>query len=162
MKYLLVFILLFSTVQAQTNWKAIGIKSALMFTAGFADGVAEQIRIDYSQFKRTHPNANDQFWNPNKSWINKYADGLQPYEVQWYHFGNAPYYKERFPFSSTIFVNTTDGYHLARSYRNFAMITAIVVPINGKKNFKQYAIEAIAYFVSYGAGFTLSYDVIYK
>jgi len=163
MKHLILITFLLTSMMSfsQPDWNVIIKKSALMFVGGFADGTAETLRVHYNEFKEVHPNANDSYWNPSKSWYNKYADGLQPYQNKWYHLGIKPAYKERFPYSTTVFAWTTDGYHLLRTGRNMLLITAIVIPINHKKSFKNYAIEAVSYSIVYGAGFTLAWDVIY-
>lgn len=64
------------------------------------------------------------FWNKDLSWINKWAthkdlyDGV-PIESHfrlWYYLWlYKPKYKERFPFSSTVLVFLTDGWHLMKS-----------------------------------------------
>lgn len=57
----------------------------------------------------------------SESWKNKwywnitvqYGKHRLPYESKWYYFGlYKPEFKERFPFSSTILVFTTDKWHL--------------------------------------------------
>ena len=57
-----------------------------------------------------------QFLNTNLSWTNKWkldSEGyLQLPEKKWYYFGVYPKFKEKFAYSSTIFVSLTDGEHL--------------------------------------------------
>ena len=162
MKHLLSILLITLAISCSSqDWKHIVMRSGLVFVGGFADGTAESLRVHYSEFKAVHPNANDQFWNPTESWYNKYAEGLQPYTKQWYHFGVYPVYKERFPYSTTMLAWSTDGYHLLRTTRNVMLVAAIAIPINHKKSFKNYLIEAGSYVVAYGLGFTLAYDIIY-
>lgn len=128
----------------------IVLSSSLLLISGFCDGTSEVLKIKYTSFEKVFPNANDQFWNYNISWSNKYKKGSPP--------------DARFPGSKTAFVWTTDGYHMMRMIRNCTMIGAVVIPI-GKgfhKNWKQYAKEGIIYYVSYTAGFNLAYDVVFK
>lgn len=155
MKKLLTILLLFSlTVQAQIipkeAIKPLAIKSGLMMLSGACDATAEVVRINYSYFDAIFPNANSQFWDAKKSQGNKWKNGNSK---------NG----EKFFLSSTALAWTTDGYHLMRTMRNVTMITAIVIPIGGKKkNWKQYAAEGLIYYCSYTSGFTLMYNVVFK
>ena len=45
-----------------------------MTVAGASNGVTEVLRHDYASFERMFPEANDEFWNPNISWKNKYKN----------------------------------------------------------------------------------------
>jgi hypothetical protein len=110
--------------------------------SGSFDATAEVLRINYSYFEKVHPGANPEFWNPNESWVNKWKNG-------------DPAQGEKFPLSSTALVFTTDAYHLFRMGRNVTMITAIVIPIGKRKNWKQYVVEGSIYYLSYTAGFKL-------
>jgi hypothetical protein len=160
MRWLLIFILLFPlTAQPQQSYTVkvefkpinpVVIRGGLMFLSGMADGTAETLRIDYSDFKAVFPNANDQYWNPNISWRNKWRNGDKAQG-------------ERFFLSSRSLVFTTDGYHQMRMLRNTFMVTALVIPLGGKKkSFKQYAKEGVIYYLCYTAGFTLTFDLIFK
>jgi len=147
MKTLLTTLLLLIalTAPAQIDWKTVSIRSAIMFTSGFCDGTSEVLKVKYDRFDKVM-HFNDQFWDYNKSWTNKYST----------------YPKERFPMSTTALVWATDGYHMMRMIRNCTMITAIVIPIGKHKNWKQYAAKGLIYYCSYTAGFNMAYDVIYK
>jgi len=134
------------SASAQMDWKHVAIKSGLLFTSGFCDGTSEVLKVKYERFEAVHPNCNDQYWDYNVSWTNKYST----------------YPHERFPMSTTALVWTTDGYHMMRMVRNCTMITAVVIPLHGKKNWKQYVLEGCMYYISYTGGFNLAYDVIYK
>ncbi|MBK9357710.1 MAG: hypothetical protein IPN08_10040 [Bacteroidales bacterium] len=136
------------TVSGQT-WKPIAIKSGLLFTSGCFDATAEVCRINYTYFDNVFPGANDKFWDAKQSAGNKWKNGD-------YKQG------EKFLFSSTALVWTTDGYHLMRTIRNCTMIAAVTIDIGNKKPFKQYLIEAIIYYFSYTAGFNFTYNVIFK
>jgi len=129
--------------------KPIAIKSGLLIVSGFADGTAEVLRINYNQFDKVFPNANQGYWNPDRSWTNKWKNGN-------------PDDGDAYLFSSTALVWTTDAYHMARMVRNCTMITAMVIPIGKRKNWKQYVVEGSIYYLSYTAGFTLSYNGIFK
>lgn len=144
------------TVQAQfiipkEDLKPVLIRSGILMLSGGFDATAEVLRINYDQFAKVHPNANQNFWNPNESWRNKWKNG-------------DPNQGEKYFFASTALVWTTDAYHLARTGRNITAMSAIIIPIGKrhKKPFKQYAAEFVIYYVSYTAGFNLVYNGIYK
>lgn len=67
------------------------------------------------------------FWNPQVSWKNKWAQPYpQPPENKWYYFGFIPPYKERFAYSSTIFVFLTDGWHLSKALMLLCIMLSVV------------------------------------
>ncbi len=145
----LLIILLFIPLLTFGQNKNIILKASLMFVSGVADGTAETLRINYNDFHKVFPNANQQYWNPNISWTNKWKNGN-------YKEG------EKFPLSTTALVFTTDGYHQMRMIRNVFMITAITIPIGKRKHFREYLYEGAIYYVSYNLGFTVTYDLIFK
>lgn len=155
MKNLLLFLILllnlnlYSQIIPKEDLKPIIIKSTLLFISGGCDATSEVLRINYSQFEKVHTKANEQYWNPKVSYVNKWKNGD-------YTQG------EKFFLSSTALVWTTDGYHMLRMIRNSTMITAIVIPIGKRKNWKQYAAEAIIYYGAYTTGFNLMYNGVYK
>ena len=51
------------------------------------------------------------FPNSDNGSTAKWKYPLQDYSPKWYHFGIKPKYKERFPYSSTVFVFLTDAEH---------------------------------------------------
>lgn len=57
----------------------------------------------------------------------KWAFPLTPYQKRWYHFGIHPRHKERFPFSSTIFVFVTDQEHFYQFIQTVCIITLIAL-----------------------------------
>lgn len=126
------------------------LSSGLMLTSGFCDGTSEVLKIKYERFKNVFPGSNDQFWDYNISWTNKYKEGNPP--------------EARFLGSKSLLVWTTDGYHLMRMMRNATMIAAMTIPIKGGiyKNWRYYLLEGIIYYVSYTAGFNLAYDVVFE
>jgi len=132
------------------RWKPIALSSAFLLISGFCDGTSEVLKIKYESFERVFPGADDQFWNYNISWKNKYKDGVPP--------------EARFFGSKSALVWTTDGYHLMRMMRNVTMITAVTIPIsiNHRKSLKSYLLEGVIYYVSYTAGFNLAYDGVFK
>lgn len=135
--------------------KESGAKDAaglgLIFASGFARGFKEALGDHYGAVKRVFPNLNDQFWDPSKSWKNKYAD---------YDNGVSA---ERFPLSTTVLVGATDGRHLLGTIERAGMIGGtFVFCIDGKKRSKGYWVKKfIAATVVNMAGFTASYTVLF-
>ena len=130
-------------------------RSALVFLGGFISGAArglhETIHYHYSSFKRVHPNANDKFWNPEISWLNKYED----YPT----LGKQPNY-----FGSTTFLAwTTDAKHLTDAINTGALVgSTCLFTIGEKRKWWEYIIDMGVMFAGRSAGFYLTYDVIYK
>lgn len=123
--------------------------NSLIFTSGFFDGTAETLKFHYPNFKNRFPNANDDYWDPEKSWRNKYKN-------------NDPNQGSKFPLSTSGLVFLTDGYHLSRFARNSTMIVGITFKIGEKKKWHQYALDGLIKYGLYTAGFALSYDVLFK
>ena len=113
------------------------------YVAGFADGLNQTIAHHYGAFKRVHPGANDQYWNPDISWTNKGDNFLM----------------------RTVFVGTTDGYHLTRTIgrtaKRFNTMYAprIAIP---KQKWYWHVIDFAFLFVVESLGFHTTYSWIYK
>lgn len=80
------------------------------------------------------------FWSKEESWKNKWKvvgkDALAPSHKgdHWWYLGIIkPKYKERFPFSSTILVFTTDFWHLAQFFflKSIILGAFLFEPISG-------------------------------
>jgi hypothetical protein len=68
-----------------------------------------QFHFTESVFK----NLNAKFWNPEKSWQNKWKTSLSKNKILSFTVTDSKgHFKERFPGSSTIFVWLTDAFHL--------------------------------------------------
>jgi len=71
--------------------------------------------------------------NTTSSWKNKWAltstmgCTIKYDKNKWYHFGITPKYKERFPYSSTIFVAFTDGEHCFQFIKNISITVGIAL-----------------------------------
>ena len=140
---ILIFILLSFTCQAQ--FKKHIPSYALTFIGGFADGGAEALKWHYDQVD-ARLNLNDQYWNPQVSYRNKYAGGITANGA-------------KFPGSTTYLVWTTDGYHMMRMVRNVSITGAIIFHPYQKKKWHKYLIDFVGHMVVYQAGFALSYNL---
>jgi len=95
-------------------WYTYVIVGIMLIVAGISKAVQDKILYHFyeSRFKTMGT-----FWNPEKSWENKWKDG-------------DPEKGERFPGSSTIFVSLTDAWHLFGMIKNFTLVSAIAVASN--------------------------------
>ena len=99
----------------------------------------------------------DKYKNKDKSWGNKYFSPLNRYQKKWYYFGFVkPAYKERFPFSSTLFVFTTDYWH--RMQFLFLNSWMVALSINIGSNYIYSIISFIIIRLVYLLAFNISYE----
>ena len=121
----------------------------LCMLSGACDGLAETLKWHYSQFNARFANANPAFWNPAISWTNKYKnrDYLQ---------------RENFRQTSRAFDFTTDGYHLARMFRNVLVFSVIAFQFNSPCFWWQYLIIFASCYFAYSIGFSIIFDLVFK
>lgn len=154
MKRLVFFIMLLpvlcsAQMYTRAQVKNLAITGGLFYLYGVSKGYSDVLSFRYQNFKTIHPNANDQFWNPDISWTNKYKNG-------------DPALGPAFFGSTTVFVWTTDAPHLIPSAGKVCLIGAVVLKIGEKKKFKQYAIESVYYSLCASAGFWTIYEIRYR
>ena len=95
--------------------------SFLLLVIGFCfRGLNDEISHHFSKIKIGFIKNNPQFWDKNRSWLNKYKrnytkDGEFTVDLK----------KERFPFSTTQLVCFTDGFHLLRLFENICISSAV-------------------------------------
>lgn len=131
------------------------ITGSLMILSGMSDGLNQTLSFNYNNFKKVFPNANDNWWNPKISYLNKYKN-------------SDPTQGERFIGSKTFFVFTTDGYHFTRMVSNISTISSL--SIRGYYQFsnikKPIIIFILRDFLFYGLcrgiGFNIAYSLIFK
>ena len=110
---------------------------------------------------------NQQYWNPDISWRNKYAwdsEGeLIPVEdahigclMGWYYSLFNIKYLERWFTSATLTVFVTDGFHLTQFFFNWLLYTAFAVL------FQDFLIALIAYAIVRSLVFNLFYSIIFE
>lgn len=135
--------------QAQYEWKSKLPTFGLFFVSGAGDGLAEKLKHHYWEFKAQFPNANDQVWNPNLSWVNKWKvdeNGNVIYPLQ-----------ERYWGSSTVFSGLTDPYHGARTISRSTATVGTVIWIGRKQKWWHYLVDAAAITASRNIGFHTIY-----
>ena len=133
---LLLILSLFSKPKTE---KVIGF--GCIYLAGATYGLRETILWHYPQFKKVHPNANDQFWWWKLSYKNKYTSKV--------------------PFATTAMVFTTDGAHLTNTLHKTLMLGGVITIGSGKRNWKQYAKDFAIASITYNLGFHTTYSLIY-
>lgn len=138
------------------NLKQYVIPASTMFISGLLDGTIEAIKFHYySGFKRRFKNANDQFWNPDMSWTNKYKNGNPD---------DGPKFFE----STNSLVFTTDAYHGLRTAKNLVNTFTITFYINRarkdlrKMKFKKVLLDALILTTIRNIGFTTTYSILFK
>lgn len=136
-------IAIFLSVAGYCQTGAKVAKYTLPLIAGMADGLKERISYHYYTIPDTW---NQQFWNPQLSWRNKWKNG-------------DPNQGEAFPLSSTTLVFLTDGYHLLRTANRWAWIgcATISIQINTPKKWYLYLIDMATHWLGFVAGFHLTY-----
>jgi len=96
---LCLFVSLAVTLNAQLfskkEQKRILLTSSALLLSGSMDGTSETLKFKYNSFKTIFPYCNNQYWNPDLNWRNKWKSG-------------DPTKGEKFPLSSTVFVFTTE------------------------------------------------------
>jgi hypothetical protein len=116
---------------------------ALVAFAAACEAIMDKVQFHYfnSIFSDTNT-YNQLFWNPNESWKNKWASDLKT---------------ERFPGSSTIFVFTTDAWHLFKFFNHTAVFIGLPLLAFGSLNV---VLAVILARITYGLVFTLFFDHI--
>lgn len=143
-------------IHRKINVKQYILPGSAMLVSGFLDGTIEALKFHYyNGFKPRFKNIDDQFWDPDKSWRNKYKNGN-------------PEEGPKFKGSTNSLVCTTDAYHGLRTAKNLVNTFTLVFYINRtRKDFKKIklrkiAIDALILTTIRNIGFTASYSVLFK
>jgi hypothetical protein len=117
----------------------------LLFVA--ASSVAESImditNFHYDKSIFSQNKYKQTFWDPNKSWVNKWKSDLKT---------------ERFLGSSTIFVFTTDAWHLFKFFKNTFLFIGLPLLSLGSMNI---LLAVIIARIIYGLVFTFCFDKLF-
>ncbi len=142
--FLLLLLPLFTTAQYKIDKNKI-LTGSLIALSGSATGFNETLMHHYDKFKAKFPNANDKWFNPQESWVNKYKNG---------NCADG----DKFPMSSGLLAFTTDQYHLNAMVRDVSLLAAVTFKIGGKKQkFMYYVYDFLYYSACYSLGFYLTY-----
>lgn len=125
----------------------IYIVLTLLLLAGVSEAIMDKLQFHYSLsvFSRFNP----LFWNPDISWKNKWKNGdkLQG---------------EKFWLSSTLFVFTTDAWHLFKFFRNLFLFSGIFCMLFTSFSFTTSIITTIVLRIAYGVSFYVNYNHFLK
>ena len=124
----------------------------LQLLSGVSRGYEQVVVYHYSTFKADYPHINDNYFNPQISWKNKYKN-QDPNQGPAY-FG-----------STNILVWTTDFKHLMDVVSDVPNYVSITLPLtiqHGKINWKQIVARAITATLIREIGFNTVYSIIYK
>jgi hypothetical protein len=113
--------------------------------AAASEAVMDKVQFHYNKSIFKDAKYKQIFWDPNLSWVNKWKDSSAR--------------EEKFAGSSTIFVFTTDAWHLFKFYRNTALFIGLPLLFLNPINIVWTMIIAR---VVYGLVFTLFFDKILK
>lgn len=118
----------------------------LIIVAGFAEAVMDKLQFHYDKsiFLRF---ANQRFWNPEISWVNKWKNG-------------DPIYGEKFIGSSTIFVGVTDAWHLFKSIRTLSLFTSLLFVSLYLSDSIMLLLAFIAMRIIFGLAFTYFFNLL--
>ena len=121
------------------------ITGGLVLVAGSAKGFNETLVFHYKVFRMKFPDANHDWFDPRRSWRNKYKNG-------------DPDQGPKFPLSTSALIFVTDQYHLNQFIGRSAFLAAIVIKIGEKKRpVKHYLYDVLYYSACYTTGFAITY-----
>ena len=119
----------------------------LTIFAGLSEAVMDTLQFHFS--KSPFSKYNNQFWNPQLSWKNKYK------------LGN-PFFGAKFPGSTTIFVSFTDGWHSFKLLRNLFLFVGLCLIAIPCLNINYIIIYFISARILYGISFQLLFKELGK
>ena len=119
----------------------------LTIFAGLSEAVMDTLQFHF--YKSPFAKYNNQFWNPQLSWRNKYKKG-------------DPSLGPKFPGSTTIFVSLTDGWHLFKLLRNLFLFVGLCLIAIPCLNINYIIIYFIAARILYGISFQLLFKELGK
>ena len=108
--------------------------------AAVSESIMDKIQFHYDKSIFKNSKYNQLFWNPIESWKNKWKEDLKT---------------EKFIGSSTLFVFTTDAWHLFKFFRNTSLFIGLPLIAIGDMNV---ILSAVIGRVLYGLTFTLCFD----
>lgn len=112
----------------------------LITFAAVSESIMDKIQFHYDKSIFKNSKYNQLFWNPIESWKNKWKEDLKT---------------EKFIGSSTLFVFTTDAWHLFKFFRNTSLFIGLPLIVIGDMNI---ILSVVIGRVLYGLTFTLCFD----
>lgn len=138
----------------RVHWTEYIAPAGTAFVSGLVEGINQTLLWHYDRFEHRHPGADAEWWDPRRSYGNKWALKEN---------GKPDTGRERFFLSSTALAWTTDGYHLSGT-ADWWMVSATIVlhPSHVRRPLWRRAVEVLGYGICRKAGFHLVYSVYYK
>ena len=115
----------------------------LVAISAASEAVMDKIQFHFEKSIFSQDKYKQTFWDPNKSWVNKWKEDLKT---------------EKFLGSSSIFVFTTDAWHLFKFYRNTFLFIGLPLLSFGSINI---ILAAFIARVIYGLVFTFCFDKLF-
>lgn len=112
----------------------------LITFAAVSESIMDKIQFHYDKSIFKNSKYNQLFWNPIESWKNKWKEDLKT---------------EKFIGSSTLFVFTTDAWHLFKFFRNTSLFIGLPLIAIGDMNV---ILSVVIGRILYGLTFTLCFD----
>lgn len=120
----------------------IGLGLFLVVIAGLSEGVMDTLQFHFggSVFNKYE---NQDFWNPELSWMNKYKEDLKT---------------PSFFLSTSLFVGLTDAWHLFKMIRTLCLFIGTTISVYNL-DFIELCIVFIIARILFGLTFTLSFEI---
>jgi hypothetical protein len=112
----------------------------LIVLAAVSESIMDKLQFHYEKSIFSNESYKQAFWDPSKSWVNKWKEDLKT---------------EKFLGSSTLFVFTTDAWHLFKFIRNTSLFIGLPILALSSLNI---IIAIVLARVIYGLVFTLCFD----
>ena len=122
------------------------ISILLIFFAGASEAIMDKLQFHFDKSIFSNKDKYKQlFWNPIDSWKNKWKEDLKT---------------ERFAGSSTMFVFTTDAWHLFKLFRNLSIFIGIFFIAITPSSIIMTLIYILIIRIVFGLSFTLFYKIL--
>lgn len=116
----------------------------LISLSGIAEAVMDKLQFHYNKSIFNDEYFNQNFWNPSLSWTNKWKSDLKT---------------EKFIGSSSLFVFTTDAWHLFKFFRNLFLFIGLPLICYEMTNI---LLICVISRVLFGIFFTLFFNIVLK
>lgn len=126
---------------------------SLNYISGTARGVKDLSAFKYYKLKERFPKLNDNFCDANKSYLNKYAD-------------RNPDNGAKFLGSTTMFVSTTDLWHLSQFINHTTLYVSMIIPLypsyDRRLNWKEMVGRYATIIGANALGYHFAYDKLFR
>ena len=120
------------------------IGALFILLSGVAEAIMDKLQFHFHESVFSNMKSTN-WWNPYKSWKNKWKNGDKSQG-------------EKFLFSSTLFVFTTDAWHFFKFVRNLLLFTCWIPVIFLLDSIWHTLLTVALYRILYGVGFYFTYN----